>query len=106
MALRTSFVLREIPETLMPQPLPNVSEAFAKFDRHASREFELLGETERSTVTGLFPIKCWPNLSLEQFSLGLEPGDNTFCYFMEYKTEHLGSIRGGSARKHLIFKYN
>jgi hypothetical protein len=41
-------------------------------------------------------------LTLEQYSLGLEPKENSF-YWIEFKTKELGSIAGGIAFKFVIF---
>ena len=44
-------------------------------------------------------------MSLERYALGQENSEDTFCRWMEFRTQHLGSMRGGSARKLLIYKH-
>jgi hypothetical protein len=42
---------------------------------------------------------------LERYALGLSTHRDTFCKLLEFETPELGSIRGGSARKLLIYKH-
>lgn len=44
-------------------------------------------------------------MPLERYALGQENSEDTFCRWMEFRTPHLGSMRGGSARKLLIYKH-
>jgi 5-methylcytosine-specific restriction protein B len=44
-------------------------------------------------------------MTVENYALGHEKSEESFCRWMEYKTLHLGSIRGGSARKLIIYKH-
>jgi len=44
-------------------------------------------------------------MPLERYALGQDTSDDTFCQWMEYRSQHLGSIRGGSARKLIIYKH-
>lgn len=50
-----------------------------------------------------FPISAWPTMPLEEYSLGQDSLD-TVSYWLEYKTLDIGSIKGGSSSKHLIFR--
>ena len=51
-----------------------------------------------------WPIEKLQNLTLEEYnSLG---DKDSFCYWLESKTEDLGSMWGGSAFKFGIFEYN
>ncbi|WP_414043952.1 hypothetical protein ACMGE9_03905 [Macrococcus sp. EM39E] len=50
-----------------------------------------------------FPKDNINELTYETYALG--HGENTFSYWLEFKTsEDVGSIRGGSASKHGIYK--
>ncbi|MFL0177483.1 hypothetical protein [Mycobacterium sp. SMC-13] len=49
-----------------------------------------------------FPVAKWPALPLEEYALG-QGAQDTVSWWMEYKTGPVGSIKGGSAHKHLIF---
>jgi 5-methylcytosine-specific restriction protein B len=50
-----------------------------------------------------FPKEKLPQLKLEEYALGTEDSKNTFCYWLEQKTEPLGSIKGGSAVKFGVY---
>src|SRR5947209_7745689 len=82
----------------------DIAAALQKFDR-ASFTIDLQkAEEERKQVIERFPLEGWPKMPLEQYALGLEVKD-TFSWWMEWGTKHLGSIRGGSSEKHLIYKH-
>ena len=51
-----------------------------------------------------FPIEHLGNMTLEEYT-NLDK-DNSFCYWLESKTNGLGSIWGGSSYKFGIFKYD
>jgi len=44
-------------------------------------------------------------MPLEKYALGLPDSSESFCRWIEFKSPHLGSVRGGSAAKHLIYKH-
>jgi 5-methylcytosine-specific restriction protein B len=79
------------------------------FDRAALREAVTKAEEDRRRVLAEFPRKAWPELSLERYALGVDRNSGTgqpFCWLMEYGTEAFGSIRGGSAAKHIIYRHH
>ncbi|MEU5278742.1 hypothetical protein AB0G87_20280 [Streptomyces asoensis] len=83
-------------------------EAAARFDRSAAAKDEAGAEQERKQVLAQFPLEEWPTLPLERYALGLEqsgPG-RTYCRLMEFGTQSLGSIKGGSAAKHIMYRHN
>ena len=43
-------------------------------------------------------------MTLERYALGQDDSSDTFCRWIEFGTPHLGSIKGGSAFKLIIFK--
>ncbi|MFD5700407.1 McrB family protein [Streptomyces lasiicapitis] len=92
-------------ETLRPWPL---NEAIAAFDR--KRQAPLLAEmaAQAEEIRRAFPWEDWPSLPLERFVLGLGDSAQTkpYCYLLEFGSNALGSIAGGSARKHLIYWRN
>jgi 5-methylcytosine-specific restriction protein B len=51
-----------------------------------------------------FPASAWPTMRLEDYALGHENAENSFCRWCEFKATAVGSIRGGSAQKLIIFK--
>ena len=50
----------------------------------------------REEFTQRFPREELPNLTLDNYAVG-KP--DTFCYWIEFKTRHLGSVSGGNASK-------
>ena len=82
----------------------NFSEAISSYDRSIDSESIALGEKERKRITELFPRSSWASMPIEKYALGQSGSENTFCAWLEYKSAHLGSISGGSAKKLLIYK--
>lgn len=68
-------------------------------------------EQVRLSVLEQFPLTGWRKMPLERYAMGanilegLELG-TPFCTVMEFRTDELGSIRGGSAKKHMIYRHN
>lgn len=81
--------------------MPDFSNAVAQLTY--SEEQKDRKELLRRQFLERFPASGLGDLSLEQYSLGLEPKENSFCYWLEFKTKELGSIAGGSAFKFVIF---
>ena len=81
----------------------DLEDALETFDRDAARLAAERAETLRRTIVARFPIEQWPTLPLKRYALGGPDHDN-FCYVMEFESEGLGSMRGGSARKHAIYR--
>ena len=82
-----------------------IEKAVASYDRATDKEFVAAAELERKEVVERFPLDQWPTMSLERYALGQKESDDTFSRWMEFRTQHLGSMRGGSARKHIIYKH-
>ncbi|WP_367319704.1 AAA family ATPase [Streptomyces sp. HUAS ZL42] len=79
-----------------------------EFDRKAVAEVELTAENERKQVLELFPLEEWAKLPLERYALGqAAPAGSgpTYCRLLEFLTPNLGSIRGGSAAKHIMYHH-
>lgn len=55
----------------------------------------------------LFPLSGWRDLELERYALGPDGRRSglSFCRLMEYGTDNFGSIRGGSAAKHIVYQH-
>ncbi|MFJ6574122.1 McrB family protein [Streptomyces sp. NPDC091292] len=79
----------------------------AHFDREGAQQAANLAEEERQQVLALFPLESWKGLDLEQYALGPDGRRSglSFCRLMEYGTDNFGSIRGGSAAKHIIYQH-
>lgn len=78
--------------------ISNAVAQFAYSDELKNREDSL-----RYKFLERFPASHLPDLTLEQYSLGLEPKENSFCYWLEFETRDLGSIGGSTAFKFVIF---
>ncbi|QII02057.1 AAA domain-containing protein [Rhodococcoides fascians A21d2] len=50
-----------------------------------------------------FPRENWAEMTLEKYALGQPQSKHSYSYALEWGTPTLGSIRGGSAKKHRIF---
>ncbi len=61
-------------------------------------------DAQRAAVLERFPRQDWPSMTLEQYALGTEQTRESWCYALEWGTPQLGSIRGGTSAKHLIFR--
>lgn len=87
----------------------DVRTAAAEFDRTAMADIESQAETDRKKVLSQFPLEKWAELPLERYALGQgappESGP-TYCQLMEFGTPYLGSIKGGSAAKHIMYHHN
>lgn len=82
----------------------NFADALASYNRETDREYIALGENERKEILGRFPRSDWPTMPIEKYALGQDGSESTFCAWVEYQSQHLGSIAGGSAKKLLIYK--
>ncbi|MFT2017378.1 AAA family ATPase [Streptomyces sp. 796.1] len=84
-----------------------LAERIARFDRGAAREGARRAERERARVAEEFPVGDWLRLPLERYALGPDNygKQQTFCRLLEYGTDAIGSIRGGSAAKHIIYQH-
>ena len=89
----------------MPKETNTLDAALAAYDREKYRSEVEEAERSREQVRELFPLAGWPDLPLERYALGQAEHRETFCRWMEFKTVHLGSIKGGSAGKHIIYKH-
>jgi hypothetical protein len=85
------------------EPTP-LAEALARYDRAALAPRLERAAEQRFLVLERFPREAWPSLPLEQYALGVEGSEETFCNLLERRTPDLGSIRGGTAHKLLVFK--
>ena len=61
-------------------------------------------QSQLAEILERFPRDKWSAMSLEDYALGQPGVEDTYCYWLEYKSQLVGSIRGGSARKLIIYK--
>jgi len=92
-------------EAIKPVSLTSLKEALKKFNRDEIQKDLKKAEEERRQFLEKFPIESWPQMTLEQYALGQENYKETYCYWIEYYSSNLGSLRGGAARKHIIYKH-
>ena len=88
----------------MPEETKSIAEALAAYDREKHRAADEEAENLRRQMWELFPLDGWPEMPLERYALGQSDHRETFCRWMEFKTIPLGSIKGGNAGKHIIYK--
>jgi 5-methylcytosine-specific restriction protein B len=88
----------------MPHTWPTFREALKEYDRAAGGQDVELADRERRELLGLFPLEAWRGMPLEQYALGLGDNRRSFCWWIEFGTPHLGSMKGGNARKLLIYR--
>ncbi|MET3984352.1 AAA family ATPase [Streptomyces sp. PvR034] len=82
--------------------------AAARFDRSSWASAVEDARHARRRVVDQFPLESWPAMSLEEYALGTGRGDDgppTYCRLLEFGTDAIGSIRGGSAAKHIIYRH-
>lgn len=73
------------------------------FDPPAHDDEIAAAETERAKVLERFPRDAWPSMPVTDYALGQKDRPETFCWWMEFGARHLGSIKGGNAKKHLVY---
>lgn len=88
----------------MDESNSEIRQAIAAFDRAALKDYLLAGDQRRSEIISRFPLEGWSTLPLERYALGTAESDDSFCNWLERKSAELGSIRGGSSKKLLVFK--
>jgi 5-methylcytosine-specific restriction protein B len=89
----------------MAEQAAGLNEALKEYDRAAHQQAVNEAEQERLNVVKLFPVESWPDLTLERYALGQDNTHDTFCWLMEFGATHICSMRGGSARKHIIYRH-
>lgn len=72
-----------------------IRQALDSYDRATDREGIERAERQRAEALQRFPLDSWPQMPLERYAVGLEDSTGTFCYWMEFGTVEMGSIRGG-----------
>src|SRR6202162_6103488 len=87
----------------LAMPEKDLSAAVDAWDRGAQAARTSDGDKARDEVVRRVPLGGWPTLPLDRYALGTSTSDESYCYWLEYRTDVLGSIRGGSAPKHFTF---
>ena len=81
-----------------------LSEAIAQFDRSPTNPVAEEYLSQRAEILKRFPLDKWKEMRLEDYALGQPAVKDTYCHWLEYKSPRVGSIRGGAARKLIIYK--
>jgi 5-methylcytosine-specific restriction protein B len=89
----------------MSKQAKTLDDALATYDRQSNLEKVNQAEEKRLRVFEHFPLQTWPTMSLERYALGQADSKNTFSWWMEFGTIELGSMKGGSAAKLIIYKH-
>ncbi|MBP8002394.1 MAG: EVE domain-containing protein [Chloroflexi bacterium] len=89
----------------MLKPTQTIQYALKNYDRAAHQDHVTQAEQERQAMQQRFPLESWPDMRLEQYALGQPDSAETYCRWLEFGTPHMGSMRGGSSLKHLIYKH-
>jgi 5-methylcytosine-specific restriction protein B len=87
----------------MPDSRPKLESFLAGYDKELDAEHVAAAEAERKEFLSRFPLAAWPQMPLEKYAIGQENSENNFCRWAEFATPHLGSMRGGSSRKLIIY---
>jgi 5-methylcytosine-specific restriction enzyme B len=80
-------------------------QAIREYDRSAVAGAVAAAEQQRQEVVRRFPRDQWPTMPIERYAVGLSGHRDTFCRLLEFQTPDLGSIKGGSSRKLIIYKH-
>jgi 5-methylcytosine-specific restriction enzyme B len=62
-------------------------------------------EQQRQEILTRFPRSEWPEMPLERYAIGQQDSSQTLGRWIEFATPDIGSIKGGSAHKHIIYKH-
>ena len=81
-----------------------LSQAIAQFDRSPTNPVAEGYRSQRAEILKRFRLDKWPEMRLEDYALGQSAVEDTYCHWLEYKSQWVGSIKGGSARKLIIYK--
>lgn len=79
----------------MSDPRPSLEAGLAFYNRALDTEFVAAAEHERKEVTDRFPLDQWPTMPLQHYARGQEESEDTFCRWMEFRTQHLWQYAWG-----------
>lgn len=79
------------------------AEAAHTFDPSRFASQKAAANEQRNAIAARFPLSDWPSLPVERYAVG--QGDvETFCRWVEFRSDDLGSISGGNAAKLLVYR--
>ncbi|MEU7029868.1 AAA family ATPase [Streptomyces sp. NPDC046275] len=84
-----------------------IDEALRVFDRERHRAAVEAADRDAAAIRDAFPWEEWPTMPVERYALGQPdaPGQ-VYSHALEYGSKALGSITGGSAMKHFVYRRN
>lgn len=80
-----------------------LQQAIEQYDPNLDLEHLAEAQNEREELVRHFPLSAWETLPLADYALGHTDAGRVYSWWLEFGTPNAGSIRGGSASKHLIF---
>lgn len=84
--------------------MTDIQTALQQFNPDDFREDLNNGEQQRNEMLEHFPLTRWTDLTLEEYALGQgRPNEDVYCWWLEYGTDHLGTIGGATAIKHMVY---
>ncbi|MGW6556993.1 McrB family protein [Streptomyces hydrogenans] len=90
-------------ETLPYWPVDDALRVFDRDQYHAAVE---AADRDAERIRTEFPWEEWAELPLERYALGQPdmPGHRVYSYLLEFGSKALGSITGGTAKKHFVYR--
>ncbi|WP_031008562.1 McrB family protein [Streptomyces sp. NRRL F-5727] len=85
-----------------------VDDALRVFDAERHRAAVEAADRDAERIRTEFPWEDWAELPLERYALGQpdRPGHQVYSYLLEFGSKALGSITGGTAKKHFVYRQN
>ena len=80
-----------------------LAELVDAFDPAAHADEMEKASEELENILAQFPRAAWPEMTLDAYALGQKEYPQSYCWWMEFGALHLGSIKGGNAKKHFIY---
>src|SRR5881275_2509197 len=80
-----------------------IAQALEAYDADAQVANIESAAAQHAEVLERFPRSGWPTMTLDDYALGQADHPESFCRWMEFRATDLGSMKGGSARKHHIY---
>ncbi|MFB6836066.1 McrB family protein [Streptomyces sp. NPDC056361] len=103
-----SCALRPVTESHAESlPYWPIDDALQVFDRSRHQAAVEAADREAEEIRAAFPWEEWPTLSLDRYALGQpdSPGQ-VYSHALEFGSKALGSITGGTAKKHFLYRQN
>lgn len=88
--------------TKTPVSVQELSQQLSDWASQHSAQASEQDQQIRSAFVHQFPLETLPEMKLDEFVMGRGDQEN-FCYWLERKTDSLGSMFGGSARKFGVY---